>query len=425
MTELTLSFVFIVPMLLAWLLTVKKIFPILLLFPIVINSYTLFLNEGLMWADIGLLSWFLFAIMYASLSPIFGFKIGAVTYLWGALLVAQLLINVLHLSLGNFNGSIFQIVVTPLHMYLPLLVLVLILENRSADLDRLWRSYNRLIFPMLLVIVFLALVAGNVVDDLKQIPGVAGAAGFVAVVYPIWLAFYSQGKPKMKVTLFTFLFLILSHTRGALIVCLLLSMAVWMTNGNIKKNKKILVFFGGVVLVGVLSVGILFFPSLIPNSILSIVNLYKGIFLSQGELLTSRELKIESGDLMRFMLWGHALDVWSNNFLLGLGSGQFESSSLFTDREQNLSPHHAVLSVAVDGGLIAVLASLLPQFFLLSKTRRGVSNEDRIIFHFTWLHILMSFALGYAYNFIYIVAFYLSRRATEIQTSSKASQRIV
>ena len=180
MTALSLSFVFIVPMLLAWSATVKKFLPILLLFPIAIDSYTLFF-PGLKWVDIALLAWILCAFFYVR-------KIGPVTLLYGAQLVVQILINCLHVVLGDFRGGIFQIVVTPAHMYLPFLILVWILENRSPDLSRLWRSYNRLILPMTIIVGGLALVSGSVVDNMKQIPGVAASAGFVAVVYPIWLA---------------------------------------------------------------------------------------------------------------------------------------------------------------------------------------------------------------------------------------------
>lgn len=388
-------------MLFLWVSVFKRVFPVLLLFPIAIDSYTLFFHPGLMWKDIGLIVWLLYAIIYVK-------KIGTVTLLWGALLIGQIFLNLLHMLVGDFKGGMAQIFITPLHIYLPLLVVVLILENRSIDVHKLWSQFNKLIFPMAIIMVFITLIAELFEHDIKQVPGVASTANLVAVGYPLWLAFYSKRKgmlTTLSVSLVTFLFLALSHTRGALIVCVFLSIIVLLVSRATR--QKITFIIGSASLGAIMFSSILYFSPQIFEGILSIINLYKEIYFYQGESIVTGDLKIDSGDTVRFLLWNHAFDVWCNNFLFGLGSGQYDSSGLFDDRNAIYSPHHAVLSVAVDGGAFAVLLSLLPQLYLIAKTWRGNSYEQRVVFNFSWLHIAMSFIFGYSFSFIFVVAYYL------------------
>ena len=408
-------------MLFVWALVYKRFFPILLFFPVAIDSYALFLHPGLMWKDIALIAWLLCAIIYVR-------KIGTLTMLWGAPLIGQISLNLMHVLVGDFQGGLAQIFITPLHMYLPLLVLVLILENRCVDVYRLWSRFNKLILPMAIIMTFMALVAGRFVDDIKQVPGVAASAGFVAVMYPFWVASNSKDKgilTVLGVTIATILFLTLSHTRGALLVCIILAITVVLvTRVTVNARQKLSITIGLGVFTAIFVGGFLFFPSLIPDSVFSIVNLYKGMLFSQGESIAAGQLNMESGEIVRFLLWSHAFSVWINNFAFGLGSTQFDSSRIFEDRDENLSPHHAILSVAVDGGAVAVLFSLLPQLYFLAKTRHGESYEERVIFHFSWLHMAMSFIFGYAFNFIFVIAYYLTYVAYAPQNWTRGWRRI-
>lgn len=407
MTALSLSLIYISSLLAVWIVKIKKHYPILLFFPIAIDSYTL-IYPGLMWKDVALFLWIISAIIYVR-------RIGFVSVLWSVLLLVQLSINLGHLANGAYGGGVIKALVTPLHAYLPGLVLIVLMENKIVGVDRVWAAYSRIIPALVVALIFTMLLSVNVVPNVKQIPGIAASAGFVAVIHAFWLTFANHPKSRwgvLWVSVLTLIFLLVSSTRGALMVFILLTLAVvYVKKGSgWGKGKIQMVFFAILFFSLVVFLAVVAQILVIPESILSIFKLYVGLFGGSESSLTEVDSNILSGDKVRAVLWMHALDVWSSNFLVGVGSNQFQSSTLFSDRDENLSPHHAVLSVAVDGGLVALIASFLPQIYIIINTKSNKTEFGRLLFHLSWLHIAMSFIFGYAFNFIAVMALYLFGR---------------
>lgn len=398
MTALPLSIFFIIGSFLVWAVFVRKIYPIILLFPVAIDSYSL-IFPGLMWKDIALIFWILLAIIFVR-------KVGALTSFAGILLFIQLSINFGMLILGKFHGGFLNAIITPLHMYLPILILVALIENNTYCVEIIWDKYAQIIFWWTLILCVTILLSFGSVANAKQIPGVAASAGFLAVVHAYWLVSVKKSKSvlyNLWISTLSLTFILVSDTRGALVNFIILSFVVICIKSELGIRRVLPYGLLSLLLI----IATLFFPPnlYLPDSVMSIFNLYAGLFVPGADLVDATNT-ILSGDRVRMMLWGHAFDVWSNNFWFGIGSNQFDSSTLFSDRDERLSPHHAILSVAVDGGIVALIASFLPQLYIIRKTMFIESTLGRMLFHLSWVHIAMAFVFGYSFGFVMIVLLY-------------------
>lgn len=403
MSVLFLSLFFIGSNLYLLLFRIRSFYPVLLVFPALIDSYTLIL-PGLMWKDVALLFWVPWALIIVR-------RIGMISVLWGALLFTLLIINLIRIANGEYDGMTFSAILTPLHLHLPWFVLVLLLENRISGVERIWNEFHK-ILPVMVVIAFVVFAFASVMAlSTKDIPGVATSAGFASVIHAFWLAFAEYPKSiwrKLAVSMLTFVFILISETRGALVLYVLLTAVVIFVKGGFtfsKNNEQVIV---GPKILFIFALPLLLLMPLLfdISSFLSIINIYHSLFILGGEV-SAIDSDLISGDKVRVMLWMHSAEVWFDNFWIGVGLNQYDSSVLFTDRSESYSPHHIVLSTAVDGGVIALVASFLPQIFVLSKTRGDNTIYGRMLFHLSWIYIVMSFAFGYSINYVLVIALYI------------------
>ena len=372
---------------------------------------------GVFWADFSLvlLMILLPIIRYASLFSALLF----------ASIVWQLFVNlVVYLTVDEFYGGFKSVFFTPIHLYLPLLYLVVLIENvnnknvniisgislakKSFNLDVFLNKYIYVLIVSFALLFFLRLYDfGEEMQFRFSAPIVAPISAFVAVVTPFYIATHRMNIQTTLLYIFITVAVIgLSATTGSLVI-----FSIFIVLAYYLKSRKHILYL---VTSGCVFLSIIFVASFllsldgfyISSKLESIVGIYLVLFLG----FDPSDLNIVTGDLTRIKLWENAFIVWLDNFFIGVGTNQFPSYFSISPGFR-LSPHHAVLSKAVDGGVIMVLLEFLPLIYIYCKTRLKVGAQNKALASFSALAIILSFISGYSANkYILIVFYLLSRR---------------
>lgn len=376
---------------------------LIILFPIMVQGYTGII-PGLFWLDIATVVWLLLAAFYVRRMGIFS------VCFFGAFCF-QVISNLYAIDHRQFVSlGEYDFIMTPLHLYMPLIVMYLMIENVKIDLLFFKKKYFILLVSCFVIIVFnRILFAGAEGASLRSVvPIISSIAGFVSIVTPLVLLYSEKEKLFSRNFLLiglTFATIVLSETRGALANFILLLLLLKF----IKITKKEL-FVGSVILIMVLGL-LVSFVEYLPQGFQSIITLYTNLFSGNLNELSNNPL-IKSGDRVRFIIWHHALDVWTDNVWLGAGTNQFLRNDIAEGLpiDKVLSPHHAFLSKAVSGGICTAAFHFLPILFLMIRNlRKGKTAEDRYIASAAALNLVSSMVLGYSFFFAIVLIFYLNQ----------------
>ena len=226
-------------------------------------------------------------------------------------------------------------------------------------------------------LVYLTILQQGAQENLYAISSVFSHKNIYASVLVLSIPFliiadYSK-KSKILLVSFTFLFLIILQTRSALLALLVSSIYfAFSKNDFLNKNKKLISLAGFVVLL----------TSVLLLKQLNTFEFFVTIFDFDGDSLRSSTVK------ERFFLWGNSLKMFCDNWLLGVGVGQWAicfpvyGLSLWRLRQGEVvmqRPHNDMLEnfteLGFAGGVIFLLILIYP---LLIKAK--TSKEQLIKF---------------------------------------------
>ena len=226
-------------------------------------------------------------------------------------------------------------------------------------------------------LVYLTILQQGAQENLYAISSVFSHKNIYASVLVLSIPFliiadYSK-KSKILLVSFTFLFLIILQTRSALLALLVSSIYfAFSKNDFLNKNKKLISLAGFVVLL----------TSVLLLKQLNTFEFFVAIFDFDGDSLRSSTIK------ERFFLWGNSLKMFCDNWLLGVGVGQWAicfpmyGLSLWRLRQGEVvmqRPHNDMLENFTElgfvGGVIFLLILIYP---LLQKAK--TSKEQLIKF---------------------------------------------
>lgn len=226
-------------------------------------------------------------------------------------------------------------------------------------------------------LVYLTILKQGAQENLYAISSVFSHKNIYASVLVLSIPFliiadYSK-KSKILLVSFTFLFLIILQTRSALLALLVSSIYfAFSKNDFLNKNKKLISLAGFVVLL----------TSVLLLKQLNTFEFFVTIFDFDRDSLRSSTIK------ERFFLWGNSLKMFCDNWLLGLGVGQWAicfpiyGLSLWRLRQGEVvmqRPHNDMLEnfteLGIVGGVIFLLILIYP---LLIKAK--TSKEQLIKF---------------------------------------------
>ena len=380
---------YIAPLTIAWFISFPNVLRLILIFPMVIDGYTR-LMPGLMWKDLALSVWILVAIISVK-------RIGIFSISLSFLMFYLIIRNLFALTLNEYSSSFLSIFVTPIHQFLPLLAFSLLIENLNVRVRSLEKRY--LLFLVLTSLILMTIRFGFLggFDNMKQIPGVSASANFFALISGYFLGNNERSLVSVKsilIILVSVVLIYLTDTRGALLnFAVLIIIVTYIRLGFLRSGFLLIIFL------------IPLYFSLVPNALTlpSVFNLYIMLALEALTISSSSGLELASGDYVRFILWIEALNVWMEHFVFGIGTSQFDSTGLFTDRVANISPHHMLLDVAVDGGLVAVVIVFSPIVIILMKLSHQEHKQHRMLKYICIWFLLMSFILGYSFSEVFMM----------------------
>lgn len=351
---------------------------------------------GLKFIDLGLIIWIIIIWKYKMK------KIGLFTKMLSVVLIVQIIINLFVFFQGNYVGGIVSVFITPLHLYLPYIVFIYVLENlyKKIDFKIFFEKYLQLIMVLFtLMILALLLLPPNLV--IKNISYTVPVAGFAAAVTPFILGtnFKKEflGKNILIFTI-TIIMIYLSETRGALIIFALFMSVVLLLNFRKIISITMIIF----TIVGLITSMAL---NILPGRFLSIINLYSKYLL--GTFFTDNHVML-SGEKLRYDLWTNAYQIWLDHFWIGVGTNQFQNYFIPDGRNHGYSPHHSFLSYAIDGGIIIVILFYLPCLYILYKTfneRQKIGSK--ILLLFVLIYLISAVFLGYATLIYYLIFLYI------------------
>lgn len=351
---------------------------------------------GLKFIDLGLIIWIIIIWKYKMR------KIGLFTKMFSVVLVVQIIINLFIFFQGNYVGGIFSVFITPLHLYLPYIVFMYILENLSGIMDFkvFFEKYLKLILILfLLMVLAIFVLPSNLV--IKNISYTVPVAGFAAAVTPFILGInLKKGLIGQNILIFiiTIIMIFLSETRGALIIFILFMLIIVLL--NVRKIISITMIVS--MIIGLITS---IFLNIIPERFLSIINLYSKYLL--GVYFTDNDVMLSS-EKLRYDLWTNAYQIWLDHFWIGVGTNQFQNYFIPDGRNHGYSPHHSFLSYAIDGGIIIVLLFYLPCLYILYKSfneRKKIGSK--ILLLFVLIYLFSAIFLGYATVIYYLVFLYV------------------
>lgn len=351
---------------------------------------------GLKFIDLGLIIWIIIIWKYKMK------KIGLFTKMLSVVLIVQIIINLFVFFQGNYVGGIVSVFITPLHLYLPYIVFIYVLENlyKKIDFKIFFEKYLQLIMVLFtLMILALLLLPPNLV--IKNISYTVPIAGFAAAVTPFILGtnFKKEflGKNILIFTI-TIIMIYLSETRGALIIFALFMSVVLLLNFRKIISITMIIF----TIIGLITSMAL---NILPVRFLSIINLYSKYLL--GTFFTDNHVML-SGEKLRYDLWTNAYQIWLDHFWIGVGTNQFQNYFIPDGRNHGYSPHHSFLSYAIDGGIIIVILFYLPCLYILYKTfneRQKIGSK--ILLLFVLIYLISAVFLGYATLIYYLIFLYI------------------
>lgn len=366
---------------------------IYLLIGLSITGYTLII-PGLTFIDIFAVVIFVINIKKLTKVSIFS---------WVILLTMsyQLILNIFYYTNNLFAGSFLSTIIPVLHKYIPLLLIMIVIENIIINTKPFLEKYRNALFVILSLFIIskLFVIVANV-PSIKSVAFTTGLSAVVAILTPYWFVVYNKSMINMNALIIlvtSLMIIVISEIRGSLIMFFILLLCGAIP---ILKRKLFLVLsplialllFGGV--------------SLIRHSekLMSIVNLQLGMIFNLNidiSLLTSSER-------VRYTLWTSAKEVWENNFFFGIGTNQFKTLNVLADRDIQLSPHHAIYSSATDGGVIAVFLLLLPALIIIFKNHKNKTRELYWLKVNSAIYIICAFMFGYTLNMYIVIAMYIA-----------------
>ena len=271
-------------------------------------------------------------------------------------------------------------------------------------------------------LVYLTILQQGAQENLYAISSVFSHKNIYASVLVLSIPFliisdYSKTN-KILLVSFTFLVLIILQTRSALLALLVSSVYfAFSKNEFLNKNWKVISFAGLVVLL----------TSVLLLKQLNTFEFFVTIFDFDGDSLRSSTVK------ERFFLWGNSLKMFSDNWLLGVGVGQWAicfpvyGLSLWRLRQGEVvmqRPHNDMLEnfteLGFAGGVIFLLILIYP---LLIKAK--TSKEQLIKFGLISFIIISFFSFPQeriipSLMFFTFVAFSLkNKKSINIGTSTK------
>lgn len=403
------NLIFALAFLLIWLLIYRKHRTlIIVLFPVFMWSSSR-LVTGLFWSDIASVLWLYLLLFYKKNG------IGILSFSVVLLLSVQVTINLTLKNIGNFEGGYWSTFVTPTHFYIPIIVFLLFVENnrQKIDLNVFFDHYNKFLFFVMVLlliikIIFIRLIGIGTMGDIMAeemrvaIPMISSIAGFVSIATAVYVTQTDKIiHPSNIITfLVSIIIIILSETRGALMLFMILvPLALFM---KVDLYTKLFLLF--LIFPAFLSIGSFYlWDTLYSNpDIASIVNLYAYLWTDKGDFEG-----LISNEVVRAYLWTGARDVWFEHFWIGVGSGQFHHYFLVPGRDK-LSPHHAFLSRAVEGGIITAILYMFPQIYFIGKLFTNRSYQAKVILVFSVSYVFLSIFMGYSFKFLFVIVLYLS-----------------
>ena len=271
-------------------------------------------------------------------------------------------------------------------------------------------------------LVYLIILQQGAQENLYAISSVFSHKNIYASVLVLSIPFliisdYSKTN-KILLVSFTFLVLIILQTRSALLALLVSSVYfAFSKNEFLNKNWKVISFAGLVVLL----------TSVLLLKLLNTFEFFVTIFDFDGDSLRSSTVK------ERFFLWGNSLKMFCDNWLLGVGVGQWAicfpvyGLSLWRLRQGEVvmqRPHNDMLEnfteLGFAGGVIFLLILIYP---LLIKAK--TSKEQLIKFGLISFIIISFFSFPQeriipSLMFFTFVAFSLkNKKSINIGTSTK------
>ena len=296
-------------------------------------------------------------------------------------------------------------------------------DNNNRNLLKGIVTFSVIIISIgVIQLVYLTILQQGAQENLYAISSVFSHKNIYASVLVLSIPFliiadYSK-KSKILLVSFTFLFLIILQTRSALLALLVSSIYfAFSKNDFLNKNKKLISLAGFVVLL----------TSVLLLKQLNTFEFFVTIFDFDGDSLRSSTVK------ERFFLWGNSLKMFCDNWLLGVGVGQWAicfpiyGLSLWRLRQGEVvmqRPHNDMLEnfteLGFAGGVIFLLILIYP---LLIKAK--TSKEQLIKFGLISFIIIAFFSFPQqriipSLMFFTFVAFSLkNKKSINIGTSTK------
>lgn len=374
--------------LLSWLcLFFKRKELIIVLLPLFLKAYT-GIVAGVFWIDIACVLWVMIGVKYIR-------RIGIFSLCCFIACFTQIIINVYFYETGAFfSFYTYDYIFTPLHQYIPLILLILYFENTALDLIFFSRRYKYLLLLCLIFILATRFFCGE--SFRGDVPIIASIATFISFFTP-FLLWHCQVKDRgylWFVIIMSLIILSLLETRGAIISFMFLLFVTYIPIERVVKSVK------AYILLFMIFCGAIYFFEFLPDNFKSISNLYFYLFTDNDT--SNLDLINNTGDKTRFILWTYALQVWLKNIIFGIGTNQFlrtESVEGISDSVV-LSPHHAFFDYAVSGGLLTVFIYYFPVLYMIYKKKKHFNYSYLIIF------IVCSFVMGYSFPMVYLIMMY-------------------
>lgn len=376
---------------------------LIILFPLMVQGYTGII-PGLSWMDIAMFIWLFLAVFYVR-------RIGIFSVCFILAFCFQIISNIYAIDSHQFISlNEYDFIVTPLHIYVPLIIMYLMVENVKVDLVFFREKYLSILIANFLIILIAQIFfsSDGEMSLRSTVPIVSSIAGFVSVVTPLVLLYSDEKKlfsHKIMLVIMTFGVILVSETRGAVANFTILLLLL----GFIKITKKEIFLW---LIALCIAIGLMVnFIEYMPQGVQSIVTLYTNLFSGNLNELSNNPL-IKSGDKVRFIIWHHALDVWTNNFWLGTGTNQFLRNDVVEGLplDRIVSPHHAFLSNAVNGGILTAIFHFLPILIvMILNLRNRKVVQAKYIAYAAAVNLISSMILGYSFVFTFILIFYLNQ----------------
>jgi hypothetical protein len=360
-------------------------------FPLTVAGYTRII-PGLFWIDIAAIIWFFLAVIFIKRSGIFSLSVIISLFL-------QIIINLFAVYNDQFLSKYaWDFLITPMHIYLPAFAFLLYAENIKLNLQMIIDKYLYLLISYSIVCALGLILLPEDAPLRFSVPLISTFAGFIAIFTPASYLLDTNQSPKRQKIVFilTLIALLLSTGRAPLITFILLSFIIQMMTWK-RKNIIILLFSICIIALVIYSTF-----EYLPDGLQSILSLYSTLLTGEDD-----SESLLSGEVVRLFLWRNAFTVWLDNFWFGIGTNQFSQLIIFPGLDTGFSPHHAILSYAVDGGLVLLILQYIPVIYILIKTSRYKDSVTKFIHIALVVGLILSVFTGNSFDYRYFVLLYL------------------